>query len=300
VSLRTEFEPFFLGVDGGGTSCRARLCDMAGVELGVGVAGSANTTLGVDAAFHEIVKAIKMAVLDAGLTDQCFGSIYAGLGLAGLSLRRDYEAVNSYHHPFAELSAETDAYIACLGAHQGQDGGVLIIGTGSCGLLIMGNRSVAVGGWGYLMSDLGSGAQLGRSALRGALEEYDALLPKSGLGTALMAHFDENPETLVTWSETAKPKSYGSFVPEIISHAINKNEAAIALVNSTANDIERMILTLVSKGAAKIALIGGLAEPMLPWLSETVLGYLTKAKGDPLDGALMLARRKYKLVVNDG
>ena len=61
-----------------------------------------------------------------------------------------------------------------------------------------------------------------------------------------------------------------------------------------------MILTLVSKGAAKIALIGGLAEPMLPWLSETVLGYLTKAKGDPLDGTLMLARRKYKLVVNDG
>ena len=150
------------------------------------------------------------------------------------------------------------------------------------------------------MSDLGSGAQLVRSALRGALEEYDALLPKSGLGAALMAHFDENPETLVTWSETATPKSYGSFVPEIISHAINKDEAAIALVNSTANYIERMILTLVSKGAAKIALIGGLAEPMLPWLLETVLGYLTKAKGDPLDGALMLARRKYKLVVNDG
>ena len=149
------------------------------------------------------------------------------------------------------------------------------------------------------MSDLGSGAQLGRSALRGALEEYDALLPKSDI-TIAKVNIDENPETLVTWSETAKPKSYGSFVPEIISHAINKNEAAIALVNSTANDIERMILTLVSKGAAKIALIGGLAEPMLPWLSETVLGYLTKAKGDPLDGALMLARRKYKLVVNDG
>ena len=51
----------FLGVDGGGTQCRARLCDGSGTALGEGKAGPANTRLGLDNCMR--------SVLDA--TDQC-------------------------------------------------------------------------------------------------------------------------------------------------------------------------------------------------------------------------------------
>ena len=41
----------FLGIDGGGTRCRARLCDDAGRTLGEGTAGAANVRLGLERAF---------------------------------------------------------------------------------------------------------------------------------------------------------------------------------------------------------------------------------------------------------
>jgi len=290
-------DPLFLAVDGGGTNCRVKLCDANGAEIGSGVAGSANTTQGIDAAFQEIMKATGTAVQEAGFTEKCFERIHAGFGLAGLSLQRDHEAVNSYNHSFAGLAAETDAYIACLGAHQGQDGAILIVGTGSCGFMIQDNVPTSIGGWGYLMSDQGGGAQLGRAALRMALEEHDGFLPRSELGRSLMAQFMDSPEMMVSWSEAATPKSYGSFAPEIFNYAAQKDAAAVSLVQSSAQDVERMIKALVTKGAKEVVLIGGLTKPILPWLSNSVLGYLTEAKGDPLDGALMLARRNYEKAV---
>ncbi len=291
-------EALFLGIDGGGTKCRARLCnasDMAsGTILGSGEAGSANTTQGLDAAFQQIMSATEIAVGKAGLNADCYDRIYAGMGLAGLSLKRDFDAINTYNHPFAALHGETDAHIACLGAHQGDDGAILIIGTGTAGLLIKDGQSITVGGWGFLMSDIGSGAQLGRSALRRALEEHDGLSPQSELGSALMNEFNDNPEAMVTWSETATPKSYGSFVPEVIEYARQGDEAATALLYSTARDIERIIMTLRAKGADKVVLIGGMVDPITPWLSNAALAAIMDTKGTPLDGALMLAERLYK------
>jgi len=40
-----------LGVDGGGTQCRARLCAPSGTMLGEGRAGPANIHLGLDESF---------------------------------------------------------------------------------------------------------------------------------------------------------------------------------------------------------------------------------------------------------
>lgn len=291
VSTRSELQPLFLGIDGGGTSCRARLCDHHGEIIGSGDAGSANTTRGLDAAFLEIMSATKIAISNAGLTDTCLKRIHAGLGLAGLSLQRDFIAANSYAHPFATLCAETDAYIACLGAHQGKDGAILIIGTGTCGLLIKDGNITNVGGWGFALSDFGSGALLGRAALRQALKEFDHICPASSLGTELMGHFQNSPEAMVAWSETATPKDFGRFAPDVLNHANKGDVAALELVQATAREIERLISTLISKGAEKVALVGGLSEPITPWLADTAHQHLTEAKGVPLDGAVMLARR---------
>lgn len=290
VARQSDLEPLFLGIDGGGTHCRARLCDQSGAVLGSGQAGAANTTLGMDRAFQEIMNATHAAIADAGLDVACRRRIYAGLGLAGLSLRRDHRAANAHGHPFAGLRAETDAYVACLGAHQGQDGAVLIVGTGSCGLLIKDGSERTVGGWGFLVSDQGGGAQLGRKALRRALAEHDSIHPPSSLGRALMARFGDDPEAVVTWSETATPKSYGDFAPIVFDHAGDGDTAALELVGATAGDIERLILALVAKGAERVALIGGLAEPIAPWLSDRAKAHLTEAVGGPLEGSVMLAR----------
>src|SRR5205809_891054 len=45
----------FLGVDGGGTRCRARLCDASGLKLAQAEAGPANIRLGLKEAFASVL-----------------------------------------------------------------------------------------------------------------------------------------------------------------------------------------------------------------------------------------------------
>ncbi len=49
---------FFCGVDGGGTSCRARIVDANGQFLGEAKTGSANILLGVELAMENIQSAV--------------------------------------------------------------------------------------------------------------------------------------------------------------------------------------------------------------------------------------------------
>ena len=51
--------PFFVGVDGGGTGCRARIADAEGRVLGTGIAGPAALRLGLDRALGEVEKACR-------------------------------------------------------------------------------------------------------------------------------------------------------------------------------------------------------------------------------------------------
>ena len=75
-------EALYLGVDGGGTGCRARLEDAEGFVLGSGLAGPATTRLGIDAAMAAVLTACEAAVAEAGV-EADRGRIHAGIGLAG-------------------------------------------------------------------------------------------------------------------------------------------------------------------------------------------------------------------------
>ena len=61
----------FLGVDGGGTQCRARLADRAGRILGEGVAGPANLRLGLEASLAAVLDAARQCLAEAGLRPGC-------------------------------------------------------------------------------------------------------------------------------------------------------------------------------------------------------------------------------------
>ncbi|MDA1098868.1 MAG: N-acetylglucosamine kinase [Proteobacteria bacterium] len=289
-------EPLFLGIDGGGSGCRVRLCNGAGDVLGQGQAGPANTLLGLGAVFAEITTATHQALAQAGLPgsgSELIGQLHAGAGLAGLSLAREQKKLAAFAHPFATFRAETDAYAACLGAHDGADGGVVIAGTGSCGLAMVAGRIYTVSGWGFAISDQGSGGALGRAALRQALSEHDGILPASPLGRRIMAHFQNRPEAMFLWSESATPGDYATFAPWVFDTAGDGDAGdagARTLVRQTAAEIAQLIAALGAKGAPGIALTGGLAGPIRPWLPEYALRLLTVAKHDPLHGALMLAR----------
>lgn len=279
----------FIGVDGGGTRCRARLCDAAGRRLGEGEAGTANPRVGVEAAFREIMTACAAAIHAAGLDERAFGGIHAGLGLAGLGQKRERDLLLAQPFPFAGIAADTDAYAACLGAHAGRDGAILIAGTGSAGLALLGGRRITVGGWGFEVSDGGSGAAIGREALRRALLAHEGLAPRTGLAREIMAGFGDTPEAVVDWVGTARPRDYASFAPTVISHADQGDPQANAILDEAAAHLSGMVLRLAEHGAPRVCLLGGLAEPLAPRLSEPARERLGVPAGDAMDGALLMA-----------
>jgi glucosamine kinase len=284
-------QDLFLGIDGGGTACSVRIVDSGGGVLGEGRAGSANTRLGIDRAFKEIVAATVRALAEAGLDESHLGRLRAGAGLAGLSLESDKAAVEGYTHPFASLSFDTDAYVACLGAHRGEDGGILVLGTGSCGCAIVGGKTITVGGWGFHLGDHGSGAQVGLRALRRALLAQEDVIPAAQLAGRVLSRFDGSIETAVLWAATAKPADYGTLAPLVVEQAGQGDAMARDIMGWAGEGASKLMRAMERRGTRRIALVGGFSAHLRPWLADDVQALLVAPEGDAKDGAILMARR---------
>lgn len=280
---------WFLGVDAGGTNSRARLCDISGAVRGSGSSGPANTGLGLDALFETLLTAAREAFAAGNLPPDEMARTSAGIGIAGLSRRGAREWLEAAPWPFARVAFASDAAIANIGAHAGEDGATLSLGTGSVALLSIGGATRTIGGYGFPISDEGSGAALGLSAMRHALRALDGRTVRTALSTAITARFDHDPVRAVAWMDEATPRDYAAFAPVVMDHAEADDPIARSIVEDAANHIERFIETIFAAGAPRCALAGGLAPRMRPWLRERTLRLLSEPRGDALDGALRLA-----------
>jgi glucosamine kinase len=280
----------FLGVDGGGTRCRARLADRSRHILGEGAAGPANIRLGLDTAFASVIDAARQCFAEAGIGEQALARISACLALAGATEPRELASARSRRLPFRHTLIISDAQAACIGAHGGQDGGVIIIGTGSVGWAMSGGRHYRVGGWGLPLSDEGSAAWLGREALRQALRAYDGRLAPTALLRHLLDEFAGDPYAIVRWADAARPAEFGRLAPLVVEYAKQLDPAAVELMQRAAHHIDMLAARLIARGVERIALAGGLAPHLEGWLAPQTRQYLVASQGDALAGALGLAQ----------
>jgi len=211
--------------------------------------------------------------------------------LAGAGLKSACDRLRAGLSSFASIELETDAYVAWLGAHRGADGGIVILGTGSCGLAIVNGRRIDVGGWGAEISDEAGGQRMGREALRRALWAFDGRAERTRLSTVILDRFQSDPAEIISFAATATPAQYAALAPLIFYYASTHDSLAITLVQEAADAAVRIIDRLVEAGAPAISLTGGLAEPLAPWLPCRVRGFLAAPQRDPLDGAILMARR---------
>src|SRR5260370_17946363 len=96
----SDHAQFYMGVDGGGTSCRARIEDAEGRLLGQGSAGPATTRIGADRAMQAVRAASMAAAIDAGLPPAALADPSAAVGLAGIDRKGAREAPLGFPHPF--------------------------------------------------------------------------------------------------------------------------------------------------------------------------------------------------------
>jgi len=282
-------EALFLAADGGGTKCRARLTNAKGETLGHGRSGPANARRGLRQAFAAVMDATAQCFEEAALAPD-YSRAVACLALAGAGEPDIQAELARFDHPFKAAIFTTDSHAACVGAHHGEDGGVIIAGTGSIGEAIVRGERHRVGGWGFPVSDEGSGAWLGLEAARRTLWSLDGRAARSPLLDDVAARFDRDPHAITRWASDAAPADFGTFAPLVFRHAEAGDAVARDLVAASARHVERIAEALLFAGAKKVALMGGLAAPLKPWLSADLQRSLVQPAGDALDGALQLAR----------
>jgi len=258
--------------------------------LGRGEAGPAALRLGIDRSLAAVERACRAAAADAGLPASELRQMDAVVGLAGIGRKGLLEELTARPHPFRSVRYVNDATIACLGAHNGSDGGVVIIGTGSVGLAIINHREIRIGGYGFPISDGGSGAALGLGALRVALKAYDGRISKTPLASEMMRRFQDDPLEAIAWTDNATATDYASFAPLVLDFAEQGDVAALEIVRVAAREVDGLANRLFQCGAPRVALLGGLAQRMQSFLARDLLERLVPSMGDAIDGALLLAR----------
>lgn len=291
-------QDIFIGVDGGGTKSKLRVEDAAGNLLGQAVAGPANIRLSVDEAWQSVYTALDevLTPLAISLQDQHF-HFHACLALAGCEVTHARQVFLSQPHPFKTLQLTSDARAACVGAHRGNDGAIIIVGTGAVGYQICAGNDVKVSGWGFPHDDEGSGAWLGLQAVSLTFQWLDHRVEKSPLVQDIFDYFNDNVEALSAWASKATSTDFAKLAPLVINHSQQEEIAAVRLMKKAAHEIDRMHHALVKMRSDELAIFptcmfGGIAPFIEPWLSEELHACLVSRKGDATMGALHLIRQE--------
>ncbi len=181
--------PYFLGIDGGGTSTRACLVDLQGNVIGHGTGGPANFFYNP----KELVRgSVENSVIQAlsCVQKETPRVAVSCIALAGTGRPEDSAKAYGLLEPvFAGTSffVVEDTYAALAAAHQGQDGIIVIAGTGSNCLGAKQGVYHRAGGWGALLGDEGSAHSIAKKGLLACLRAYD----RRGAQTCLTGMFTE-------------------------------------------------------------------------------------------------------------
>ncbi|WP_162150967.1 BadF/BadG/BcrA/BcrD ATPase family protein [Ahrensia sp. 13_GOM-1096m] len=292
IAGMVEGQKYYLGVDGGGTGCRACLCDANGNPLSYAKAGSANVMSSVDVARGNILKCCTEALLEAGISAEVLHKIPIYMGLAGA----EYEAQNQKLRqslPFENMIIETDAHISLEGAVGSGDGAAAIIGTGSIYQFRHNGVEKTIGGWGFVVGDLSGGAWLGRALLQEALLVYDDIHAGSDLTQKVLDQFENNPQKIVEFAQAAKPGDFGVYAPLVFEYADLGDTVGLHIMQQAIANIEETLDRILPDADSQFCMIGGLGAVYAKRLSDDYKTRLIAAKGDALSGAVSLAIQSF-------
>ena len=308
---------FWLGVDGGGTNCRASVANDAGETLGEGQAEAANfLRVGLERAVSHIKKAVHQACKQAGIEPSQITA--ACIGLAGVSHpdhNRQMLGALKEALPIKDIMLETDARVALAGATGNQPGVVIIAGTGSiaCGINVRG-RFARSGGWGPIMGDEGSGNYIGRRALEAVMMAYDYRGEPTSMMDPVLKHFGvASPPELATVIYDSSSKEKGEVQGKIaqlsriaVTAAQAGDKVAQAIIFAAAEELAKTAVAVIEQlrmeqDAFRVAYVGGVfeaGEMVLKPLREAIQNIAPAAEivpplDPPVIGAVKMAQAMY-------
>jgi glucosamine kinase len=320
----------YLGVDGGGTNCRLRLADahlQTLAETTIREASNLQIEAGA-AAYAHIGRGVEALLAQSGTPRAALKETYACFCMAGGRSETARDAFAARDWPFAGLRVYDDIDAAHAGALGGEEGAVIIAGTGSAALAIVAGQRHQCGGWGFHLGDQMSGAILGRELLRRAYEAREGLVEGSPLTEAALQRLGGDTQEIMDWSfPKAKvvaregaalpahevlveavslggrsyddfvigraPADFGSFSHLIFEYFDKGDAVARALIDMQLGYVDNYVRWFKARGATRLAPTGGVSERMFPLLVQRYGDFIVRPEGDNLSGAVILARQNF-------
>jgi glucosamine kinase len=279
---------YFIGVDGGGTGTRVRLANADGVELAQGHGGPSALAHGIGNAWASIGGAVAMAFAQVGITQPAIGAIAIGLGLAGVHNKLWAAQFVAANPGYAALRLETDGFTTLMGAHGGEPGTIVAIGTGSVGqAMLAGGEQREVGGWGFPAGDEASGGWLGLRAVNHIEQVLDGRKASSPFAQAVIDACGGARDPIQEWLGKANQTSYAQLAPIVIAHGAT-DAAARGFLLDAGLEVASIAHALDPSGTLPLALCGGLGAPLRAYLPPDLLARSVAPQGDAASGALRM------------
>jgi glucosamine kinase len=125
-------------------------------------------------------------------------------------------------------------------------------------------------------------------ALQHAQRALDGRAVLDAFAQALLSAVQaDNTEQLVAWLGTANQTAYAALAPLVFAHAAHP--WAANLLARAGRDVAAMMAALDPDGSLPVALCGGLARAVTPYLPAASRARLSPPRGDAAQGALQLA-----------
>ena len=306
-AVRIPLMPFFLGIDGGGTKTRCVLGDEDS-QLGAGSSSSSKVQrVGKACARDALSAAVHEACVQAGVSPRQIVRTCAGITgsarpeIAGVM--RDL--VISIVGGQVEIVGDVD--IAFEDSFGTEPGVIVIAGTGSIAYGRNAKGETArVGGWGYPVSDEGSGQWIGAEAVRATLRSQDA-----GQTTELLQELIEKIgatdfQNFIVRLNANPAVDFATLFPVVLSASEKGNAVATEILRRAGGELAGMagivIERLFKKQPVSVATHGGViasSAVVRGSFGKEITGRcpqsaLLDREVDPARGALERARREFK------
>lgn len=289
---------YFIGVDGGGSGTRVRLADRDGRELAEGAGGPSGLLHGIGRAWAAVEDAAAQAFRAAGLAIPDRQHVAIGLGLAGVHNKQWAAEFVAANPGYARVALETDAGTTLLGAHQGQAGAIIALGTGSVGEVMLADGSrYEVGGWGFPSGDEAGGAWIGLRAVNHIQQVVDGRATGSPFASAVIAACGGTRDAIQVWLANATQTQYAQLARLVLQYAdadAGADPTARAILLEAGRQVALIAHALDAGASLPIALCGGLAAPLRPYLPPALLARVVPPQGDSAAGALRLIQQHGK------
>src|ERR1700687_6154666 len=253
---------YYLGIDGGGTKTRCVLGDETTV-LATAMSGGSNIVrLGEMPAREALQTAVRQVCVAANISPDRIRAICVGAaGAARPEIAATIRGILA--ELISEIAPETalpkievvgDMTIAFEAAFGAGPGVIAIAGTGSIAYGRDANGHTArAGGWGFAISDEGSGHWIGRRAISAILSAHDQGLETALSATVLQAWKLNTIDELEQQANSTPAPDFPRLFPIVIRAADDGDSAARDLLHDAGGKLAKLAAMVIGRLAPNIS-----------------------------------------------